>query len=104
MDGDNSVSLQEWRALGNICWRLLHTETDHQHRKCGQLFEIGFQTIIEGGVMRICDVDHHLLAKVIRASNRLYVLNVELAAPVCPTSRGESQCGCGIPGTNTLIS
>jgi hypothetical protein len=38
--------------------------------------------------MRIRDADRHLLAKVIRSPNRLYVLNVELVAPVCLASRG----------------
>jgi hypothetical protein len=54
----------------------------------GRLDEMGFQSIIEGGVMRIRDVDRHLLAKVIRSLNRLYVLNVELVAHVCLASRG----------------
>jgi hypothetical protein len=49
----------------------------------GQLDEIGFQTIIEGGVMKIRDVEHRLLVKVLQPTNRLYVLDVELASPVC---------------------
>jgi hypothetical protein len=39
----------------------------------GQLDEIGFQTMIEGGVMSIRDVG--------RSANHFYVLNVEIAAP-----------------------
>jgi transposase InsO family protein len=54
----------------------------------GQLDEMGFQSIIEGGVMRIRNSDRHLLAKVIRSPNRLYVINVEVAAPVCLAARG----------------
>jgi hypothetical protein len=54
----------------------------------GQLDEMGFQLIIEGGVMRIRDVDCRLLAKLIRSPNHLYVLNVEVAAPVCLATKG----------------
>jgi hypothetical protein len=50
----------------------------------GQVDEIGFHTMIEGGVMSIRDVECRLLAKVLRSANHLYVLNVEIAAPpVC---------------------
>jgi hypothetical protein len=49
----------------------------------GQLNEIGFQIVIEGGVMRIIDLEHRLLAMVLHSVNRLYILEVELARPVC---------------------
>jgi hypothetical protein len=49
----------------------------------GQLDEIGYQTLIEGGVMKIRDVEHMLLIKVYRSINRLYVLEVEIAVLVC---------------------
>jgi hypothetical protein len=54
----------------------------------GQLDEIGYQTLIEGGVMRIRDAKHRLLVKVHRSSNRLYVLEVEIAVPVFLAVRG----------------
>jgi hypothetical protein len=54
----------------------------------GQLDEAGFQMTIEGGVMRIRDVEHRLLTKVLRSQNHLYLLNVELARPVCLVARG----------------
>jgi hypothetical protein len=38
---------------------------------------------IKYGVMRIWDHHHHLLAKVTRCTNRLYVLNVQVAQPLC---------------------
>jgi hypothetical protein len=54
----------------------------------GQLDEIGFQTVVDGGVMKIKDVERRLLAKVPRSSNCLYVLEVELGTPVCLAIRG----------------
>jgi transposase InsO family protein len=54
----------------------------------GQLDEIGFQTLIEGGIMRIRDGERRLLAKVPKSANRLYVLQVEIATPVCLAMRG----------------
>jgi hypothetical protein len=55
----------------------------------GQLDEGGFQTKIDGGVMRIRDTADRLLAKVNRSENRLYILNVEVASPVCFAMKGE---------------
>jgi hypothetical protein len=49
----------------------------------GQLDEIGYQTLIEGGVMRIRDAEYRLLVKVHRSINQLYVLEVEIDVPVC---------------------
>jgi hypothetical protein len=54
----------------------------------GQLDEGGFRTIIDGGVMVIRDFEGRLLAKVQRSLNRLYILNVELANPVCLAAKG----------------
>jgi hypothetical protein len=54
----------------------------------GQLDEIGFQTVIEGGVMKIRDANRRLLAKVFRSPNRMYVLSVELAMRVCLSVHG----------------
>lgn len=39
--------------------------------------------LIEGGVLRIHDRQRQLLAKVNRACNRLYVLSLDIAQPVC---------------------
>jgi hypothetical protein len=44
----------------------------------GQLDENGSRVEIKDGVIRICDRHRRLLAKVIRCTNRLYVLNVQV--------------------------
>jgi hypothetical protein len=49
----------------------------------GHLDESGSCVEIKDGVMRIWDRHHHLLAKVTRGTNRLYVLNVQVAQPLC---------------------
>jgi hypothetical protein len=38
--------------------------------------------------MKIKDVERQLLAKVLRTSNQLYVLDVDVAKPVCLVARG----------------
>jgi hypothetical protein len=43
--------------------------------------------MIEGGVMRIRDLERWLLAKVLHLVNQLYILEVELARPVCLTAK-----------------
>jgi hypothetical protein len=49
----------------------------------GQLDESGSRVEIKDGVMRIWDHHRRLLAKVTRGTNRLYVLNVQVAQPLC---------------------
>jgi hypothetical protein len=49
----------------------------------GQLDEMGYKTLIDNGVMRIRDLEHRLIVKVNHSNNRLYVLEAEIAAPVC---------------------
>jgi hypothetical protein len=49
----------------------------------GQLDESGSRVEIKDGVMRIWDRHRRFLAKVTRGTNRLYVLNVQVAQPVC---------------------
>jgi hypothetical protein len=49
----------------------------------GQLDENGSRVEIKDGVMRIWDRHRRLLAKVTRGTNRLYVLNVQIAQPLC---------------------
>jgi hypothetical protein len=48
-----------------------------------QLDESGSRVEIKDGVMRIWDRHHRLLAKVTRGTSRLYVLNVQVAQPLC---------------------
>jgi hypothetical protein len=50
---------------------------------CGQLDEIGYQILVEGGVMRVHDEHMRLLAKIHRSPGRLYVLDIDIARPVC---------------------
>jgi hypothetical protein len=53
----------------------------------GQLDESGSRVEIKDRVMRIWDCHHRLLAKVTGGTNRLYVLNVQVAQPLCLAAR-----------------
>jgi hypothetical protein len=55
----------------------------------GQLDESGLRVEIKDGVMRIWDHHHRLLAKVTRVTNRLYVLNVQVAQPLCHAAQDD---------------
>jgi hypothetical protein len=57
----------------------------------GQLDECGSHVEIKDGVMRIWDRHHRLLAKVTRGTNRLYVLNVQVAQPLCLAARWDDE-------------
>jgi hypothetical protein len=57
----------------------------------GQLDEKGSRVEIKDGVMRIWDRHHHLLAKVTRGTNRLYVFNVQVAQPLCLAARWDDE-------------
>jgi hypothetical protein len=46
---------------------------------------------LKDGVMRIWNRHHRLLAKVTRGTNRLYVLNVQLAQPLCLVARRDDK-------------
>jgi hypothetical protein len=48
-----------------------------------QLDEAGFQVLVEEGVMRICYEEQYLLANVPSNSSHLYILDVDVAQPVC---------------------
>jgi hypothetical protein len=49
----------------------------------GQLDEIGFQVLIDSGVLSIKDTERRLVAKIPRAPSRLYVLHAKIARLVC---------------------
>jgi hypothetical protein len=53
----------------------------------GQLDVNGSHVEIKDKVMRIWDHHRRLLAKVTRGTNRLYVLNVQVAQPICLAAR-----------------
>jgi hypothetical protein len=57
----------------------------------GQLDENGSRVKIEDGVLCIWDRSRHLLAKVNRGSNHLYVLHVQVAHPLCPAARQDDE-------------
>ena len=57
----------------------------------GQLDENGSRVLIEGGVLRIWDRHRRLLAKVTRGANRLYVLDVQVAQPLCLAARRDDE-------------
>mgnify|MGYP002413840545 FL=1 len=57
----------------------------------GQLDENGSRVLIEHGVLRIWDRQRRLLAKVPRGENRLYVLDVQVAQPVCLAVRRDDE-------------
>jgi hypothetical protein len=57
----------------------------------GQLDESGSRVEIKVGVMRIWDRHHRILTKVTRDTNRLYVLNVQVAQPLCLASHRDDE-------------
>jgi hypothetical protein len=57
----------------------------------GQLDENGSRVEIKDGVMRISDHHHRLLATITRGTNRLYVLNVQVAQPHCLAARQDDE-------------
>jgi hypothetical protein len=57
----------------------------------GQLDENGSRVEIKDGVMRIWDRHRCLLAKVTRGTNRLYVLNVQVAQLLCLAARQDDE-------------
>jgi hypothetical protein len=57
----------------------------------GQLDESGSRVEIKNGVMRIWDHHRHLLTKVTSDTNRLYVLNVQVAQPLYLAARWDDE-------------
>jgi hypothetical protein len=57
----------------------------------GQLDENGSRVEIKDGVIRIWDRHRRLLAKVTSGTNRLYVLNVQVAQPLCLPARRDDE-------------
>lgn len=49
----------------------------------GQLDEGGSRVVIEDGVLRVWDRERRLLARVERSQNRLYILRLQVARPLC---------------------
>jgi hypothetical protein len=59
--------------------------------RLGQLDENGSRVEIKDGVIRIWDRHCRLLAKVTRGTNRLYILNVQVAQPLCLAARRDDE-------------
>jgi hypothetical protein len=57
----------------------------------GQLDESGSRVEIASGVLHIWDRQQQLLARVNRGKNRLYVLKVEVAQPLCLAARHDDE-------------
>jgi hypothetical protein len=57
----------------------------------GQLDERGSRVEIKDGVMRIWDRHHRLLTKVTKGTNRLYVLNMQVAQPLWLAARRDDE-------------
>ena len=55
----------------------------------GQLEEAGFDIRLNHGAMSIREEGGRLLARIPHSDNRLYVLNINIARPVCLAARGE---------------
>jgi hypothetical protein len=53
----------------------------------GQMDEEGLKVVIEEGILCLFDLQRQLLTKVLRSPSRLYLLDMNLAAPVCLTAR-----------------
>jgi hypothetical protein len=70
----------------------------------GQLDESSSRVEIKDGVMRIWDRHCRLLAKVTRGINRLYVLNVQVAQPLCLALVGTTRRGSGMSASGTFTS
>jgi hypothetical protein len=55
----------------------------------GQLDGTGYDIHIRQGIMDICEPSGRLLARVEQTNNRLYLLTVNVAQPVCVAAHGE---------------
>jgi hypothetical protein len=98
--GDDSVA--EIEGCGSVLFRCKNGE----HREfagvyyiprltanimsVGQLDEAGYDVHIKEGTMSIREPSGGLLTRVRRAVNRLYVLNIDIARPICLAARGEA--------------
>jgi hypothetical protein len=57
----------------------------------GQLDKRGCQVLIDDGVLRVRDKDHHLLAKINRSTNRLYKIDIRITRPVYLAAHGDDE-------------
>ncbi|WVZ93487.1 LOW QUALITY PROTEIN: hypothetical protein U9M48_039462 [Paspalum notatum var. saurae] len=78
----------EIKGVGSV---LFTTASGGRSPDLGQLDESGSRVVIESGVLKIWDHHRRLLAKVTRGTNRLYVLNVQVAQPFCLAARRDDE-------------
>jgi len=83
-----SCKMGEHRAIDNVYY-LPHLTANII--SVGQLDESDYQVLVESGVMRVRDEERRLLAKIHHSPGRLYVLDVNIAQPVCLAARGEEE-------------
>ena len=57
----------------------------------GQLDESGSCVVIDSRVLRIWDHRRQLLARVVRGKNRLYILHIGVAQPLCLAARRDDE-------------
>jgi hypothetical protein len=60
----------------------------------GQLDEGGSKVVIDHGVLRIWDQHKRLLVKVRRCANKLYILHIKTASPLCLAARKDDEAWC----------
>jgi hypothetical protein len=65
---------------------------------------ISLRVEIKDRVLRIWDRHRHLLAKVTRGANRLYILNMQVAQPLCLAALGKTRRGSGTSASGTFTS
>ncbi|XP_066354278.1 uncharacterized protein [Miscanthus floridulus] len=83
-----SCKNDEHRAIANVYY-LPHLTANII--SVGQLDETRYQVVIEDGVMRVRDEERRLLAKIHRNPGQLYVLDIDIAWPVCLAAHGDEE-------------
>jgi hypothetical protein len=69
--------------------RLLHPGLTANIVSLGQLEEADYDIHLRSSGMEIREPEGRLLVRIPRVGNRLYVLNIDVARPVCLAARGE---------------
>ncbi|XP_066365003.1 uncharacterized protein [Miscanthus floridulus] len=83
-----SYKNDEHRAIANVYY-LPHLTANII--SIGQLDEIGYQVLVEDGVMRVRDEERRLLAKIHHNLGWLYMLDVDIVRPVCLAAQGDKE-------------
>jgi hypothetical protein len=70
----------EHKVLTGVYWIL---RLKNSIISIGQMDEVGAHVLVEGGVLRVWDRRHRLLARVQRTENRMYRLKLQVVRPLC---------------------